>query len=126
MCRLPAGAALPPWAAAALVAPATVVSITRTGSELSLVLAETALPEEATAQPDLRVERGFRALEVAGPLDFSLVGVLAALAAPLAEAGVSLFAVSTFDTDHLLVREDDLGAATAALRGAGHSVAGAA
>jgi hypothetical protein len=64
------------------------------------------------------------ALAVAGPLDFALTGVLAALAVPLAAAGVSLFAVSTYDTDHVLVRSDRLADAVEALRAAGHSVVG--
>jgi hypothetical protein len=62
-------------------------------------------------------------LRVAGRLDFSLAGVLASLLSPLAEAGVSVFAVSTFDTDYLLVREDSLTAALEALRTAGHAIA---
>lgn len=62
------------------------------------------------------------ALEVAGPLDFALTGVLAGLAVPLAEAGVSIFALATYDTDVLLVREAQLDAAIAALRAAGHDV----
>ncbi len=70
----------------------------------------------------VRCEGGFRCLRVAGTLDFALVGVLAALLAPLAAAGVSAFAVSTFDTDYLLVREADLGRAADALRAAGHRV----
>jgi hypothetical protein len=59
---------------------------------------------------------------VQGPLDLTLTGVLAALAGALAEAGVSLFAVSTYDTDYLLVRQKDLDRAAAALRAAGHTV----
>jgi hypothetical protein len=59
---------------------------------------------------------------VAGALDFSLVGVLSSLLGPLADAGVSVFAVSTFDTDYLLVREKNLLTAVQALRGAGHVV----
>jgi hypothetical protein len=62
---------------------------------------------------------------VAGPLDFALTGVLAALAVPLAEARVSIFAVSTFDTDYVLVADTDLGRALSALRAAGHRVGGA-
>lgn len=62
------------------------------------------------------------ALEVAGPLDFALTGVLAGHAVPLAEAGVSIFALATYDTDVLLVREAQLDAAIAALRAAGHDV----
>jgi hypothetical protein len=67
-----------------------------------------------------RIEPGWRAIKVAGPLDFSLTGILATLASPLAEAGISLFAVSTYDTDYVLVREVDLGRAQAVLRAAGH------
>jgi len=122
VCRLPGGDELPEWAAAALAAPQSgLAAVTRTVKELSLVVAED-LVVAREAAPELRVETGFRALEVAGPLDFSVVGVLAALTAPLAEAGVSLFAVSTFDTDYLLVRESDLAAATAALTAAGHRI----
>ena len=60
---------------------------------------------------------------MAGPLDFALVGVLADLTAPLADAGISVFVLSTFDTDHVLVRADDLGNAVTALAAAGHGVA---
>jgi len=135
VCRLPSGAALPEWAAAALARPgAGLVSVTRTAKELSLVVTADAVTADAVpadtllvdavpaGAPELRVETGFRALEVAGPLDFALVGVLAALTAPLAEAGVSLFAVSTFDTDYLLVREAELTAAEAVLTAAGHRI----
>jgi hypothetical protein len=61
-------------------------------------------------------ERDLAALRVEGPLDFGLTGVLAALSAPLAEAGIPVFAVATYDTDYLLVPAADLGAASAALR----------
>jgi len=73
--------------------------------------------------PDVQAQRGYRGLAVRGPLDFNLVGVLASLAGPLAAASVSIFAVSTFDTDYLFVRESDLDRAVAALRHAGHTVA---
>jgi uncharacterized protein len=68
-------------------------------------------------------ERGWRALVVRGPLDFALTGVLASLATPLAEAGVSIFALSTYDTDYVLVREAQLRDAVAALAAAGNDVA---
>lgn len=77
---------------------------------------------ESDAPAGAPCERGFRIFEVAGPLDFSLTGVLAAIAAPLAQVGVSIFAISTFDTDYVLVREHDLAKAVEALRGAGHRV----
>lgn len=57
-----------------------------------------------------------------GPLDFSLVGILASVVEPLAEAGISIFAVSTFDTDYVLVKEEQLESAATALRGWGHEI----
>ena len=71
-----------------------------------------------------RVERDWRALTVTGPLDFALVGVVADLTVPLARAGVSVFVLSTYDTDHVLVRAEALDLAVAALTAAGHSVTG--
>ncbi len=61
-------------------------------------------------------------LQVAGPLDFSLTGVLAAIATPLAAAGVSIFTISTFDTDYVLVKEENVAKAMEALRAAGHRI----
>ena len=109
--RLEPDAELPAWAS---TTPFT--SSTRTASELSVVCREDGVPAGASA------ERGWRLLEVAGPLDFSLTGVLASLAAPLAAAGVTLFALSTFETDYVLVRGTQLARASAALRDAGHAV----
>jgi hypothetical protein len=82
-----------------------------------VVAAAAAVPRDAKA------ERGWRALHVDATLDFGLTGILAALVVPLAETGVSIFALSTYDTDYLLVREPQLPAALAALRAAGHTVA---
>ena len=62
---------------------------------------------------------------VEGPLDFSLTGVMSALLAPLAEAGVSVFALATFDTDYLLIRAAQLDLAVETLSAAGHLVAAA-
>ena len=69
-----------------------------------------------------RTEDGWNILKIAGPLEFSLVGVLAEASALLAKAEVSIFAISTFDTDYLLVKRKRLGAAREALEGGGHSV----
>jgi hypothetical protein len=77
---------------------------------------------EAEAPAAGRIEPGWRAFKVAGPLDFSLTGILAALSVPLATARIGLFAIATFDTDYVLVREADLEQAKAALRAAGHRV----
>jgi hypothetical protein len=92
------------------------VSMTRTREELSVVCAERCVPLDLTA------ERGFRMLVVEGPLDFSLTGVLASITGALAEACISLFAISTYDTDYLLVRNDRVEDALAALESAGWEV----
>jgi uncharacterized protein len=91
-------------------------SATRTEQELSLVIAEDFVPQGC------RCEHGWRAFQVAGPLDLSLTGVLSTIAAPLAIAGISLFALSTYDTDYVLVRETDLDQAISVLTHAGHRV----
>jgi hypothetical protein len=112
VCRLPAGAALPAWAMSG-----SLYAVTRTADELSIVCPQAQAPDGALCQP------GWRCFQVAGPLDFALTGVLASLAGPLAAAGVSIFAISTYDTDYLLAPATALDAAVAALRNAGHTVA---
>jgi hypothetical protein len=111
VCRLGVGDPPPAWAFAGPFA-----ALTRTAEEISVVCPDDAVPEGT------RCERGWRCLRVAGTLNLALLGVLASLLVPLAEAGVGVFAVSTFDTDYLLVRAADLGRAAEALRAAGHSV----
>lgn len=108
VCRLDPGAPLPAWV---LHEDAGVWSMTRTPDELSIVCDEDAVPPSVS-----RVEPGWRALQVAGPIPFDETGVLAGLATPLAEAGIPLFALSTYDTDVVLVRAADLERALAALR----------
>jgi uncharacterized protein len=93
-------------------------SATRSDAELSIVCREADVPDDASA------ERGWCALELAGPLDFSLTGVVATLVTPLAEAEVPIFVLSTFETDYLLVRERDLPRSVEALRAAGHELDG--
>jgi len=92
-------------------------SLTRTPDEVSVVCAEADSPKGAV------VEGGWSALKVRGPLDFALTGILASIAQPLADAGVAIFAVSTYDTDYVLLRTADLGTAVECLGGAGHEVA---
>jgi hypothetical protein len=113
ICRLPAGSevAMPPEA--------DFWSCTRTLDEVSVVCRPAHVPEGADR------EGPWRALRVAGRLDFELVGVLSALCEPLARAGISVFATSTFDTDYLLVRAESLEGAIAALRGEGLRIASA-
>jgi hypothetical protein len=91
-------------------------SITRSDAELSVVCPQDDVPGDASA------ERGWCAFEVAGPLDFSLTGVVASLVTPLADAEIPLFVLSTFETDYVLVREHDLHRSVEALTSAGHSV----
>jgi hypothetical protein len=110
VCRLAPADRVPSWA---LELHEGFVSITRTPDELSIVCPEVAVP------PDTQAEFGFRALKVPGPIPFETTGVLAALAVPLAAARIPIFAISTYDTDYVLVRERDLDGALAALgRGA--------
>lgn len=112
--RLPSGAGLPWWAASS----EEFLSVTCTADETSIVCDARQVPA------GVRAEREFRALRVDGTLPFEATGVLASLAVPLADGGVSIFAISTFDTDYLLVRETSLDSALRLLRGAGHSVSG--
>ncbi len=108
VCRLPPEHDLPVWGRTG-----PLWSMTRTGDELSVVVAEEHVPSDVSA------ERGWRALRVRGPLEFSEIGILSRLTAPLADAGVSVFAISTYDTDYLLVRAGQLGQAVEALERAG-------
>ncbi len=111
MVRLASDAPLPRWATQG-----GFFSATRTNDELSVVCTADQVPN------GVATETGWRALKVKGPFALSEIGVLAALAAPLAEAKVSLFAISTFDTDYLLVSEKQLHGAIAALERSGHRV----
>jgi hypothetical protein len=113
VCRLPVDA---PWPTPS--SGTSFYSVTRTESEVSVVCTEDAAP----AGEHVQVEPDWRALEVAGPLDFSMVGVMAALTAPLADVDVSVFVVSTYDTDYVLVHAAAIERAIEALRAAGHTV----
>ena len=96
-------------------------SLTEVGEERSLVCLEDLVPDDVAAQ-GTTVARGWRILEVAGPLDLGLTGVMAALAGPLARANVPIFPIATHDTDWILVPGAQLDAALGALRRAGHDV----
>ena len=112
ICRLDASAPLPDWVATAR----GFTSVTRTLDELSIVCPEDAIPAGVPS------EEGWRIFKIRGPLDFALTGVLASVAEPLAHAGIAIFAISTFDTDYVMVKESDSEAAAQALRAAGHRV----
>ncbi len=111
VCRLDPGAAIPSWATAGAL-----FSITRTADELSILCPDGAVP------PGVRHAGDWRALKLEGPFDFSEVGILASVTTPLADTGVSLFAVSTFDTDYVLVKEAMLDRAVSALTACSHQV----
>jgi len=106
VCRLDSCVAIPDWA----LLPGALMSITRTAGELSIIVDDERAPSGVVA------ERGFAAVRVVGPLSFSMVGVLAKLSGALATAGVPVLAISTYETDVLLVRAEDMMKAWHALR----------
>ncbi len=112
LCQAPVDAPVPAWTAEAI----HFLTVSRTPTELSIMADEHVVPPTVSAQ------RGYRVLRVEGPLPLTLVGVIASLAGPLAEAGVPVLPIATYDTDYLLVRERDVPPALAALRRAGHTV----
>ena len=110
--RLEPGSDLPEW-----VDKGPFRSVTRTEHEVSVVCRDHDVPEGES------VDRGWTVLEVKGPLDFSLTGVISSLVEPLAAAKVPIFVISTFETDYVLVRSSDLARAADALESAGHEFA---
>jgi hypothetical protein len=112
VCRLGPDEVIPSW-----LSSCDFWSITRTDEELSVVVPEGAVPDTWHAQ------KGWRCLKVQGPLDFGLTGILSSLSDPLAEAGISIFALSTYDTDYLLVRAVDLDKTKYVLTARGHTFA---
>lgn len=109
--KLPSDAAIPAWATSN-----GFFSVTRTHDELSVVTAEASVPAETEAS------RGWRMLKAHGPFAFNETGVVATLANPLARVNVGIFVISTFDTDYLLVQQEDIPVAVEALEHAGHRI----
>lgn len=107
VCRLLPESNIPDWAT---TADQEFIAITRTKEELSIVCDASLVP------PPIQTEKTWRALKVEGPLDFSLTGILATLAQPLAVAKISIFAISTYDTDYILVKEENLADAVKVLK----------
>jgi len=112
VCRLDKSEPVPAWAGSG----GGFLSVTRTEDELSVVCVQGSIPG------DVKCERGWRIIKVLGPLDFSMVGILASISAALAGKGISIFAVSTYDTDYILVKEGDVCGAVEALRGEGFEI----
>ena len=90
--------------------------VMRTPDSLTIVCAQASIPKGVSS------DRDWRCFEVQGPLDLSLTGILASLTAPLARAGVPVFALSSYETDFILVKEARLVEARQALEGAGFVV----
>lgn len=111
VCRLDPRDDVPAWVRG------TFTSVTRTAEELSIVCNDDAVPA------GVRAERGWRVLRVEGPIPFEVTGVAAALVAPLAVAGISVFLTATYDTDYLLLKEEVFERAVEILRAAGHDIA---
>lgn len=97
ICRLPSGEPIPSW-----LNMHHFISITKTDDELSIVCTLESIPN------NVKVEKTWRALKVQGPLDFSITGLLASILNPLVAATISIFAISTFDTDYILIKEENL------------------
>ena len=118
VCRLPASAAVPPWASAS--APGGFTSVTRTADELSIVCEEARVP--AKRPESFRGEGAFVLLKIHGPFPLDVVGILASIAKPLADAGISILAIGTFDTDYVLVKRAQAARAVVALTQSGHTL----
>ena len=110
VCRLERDAAVPQWATRGFFC------VTRTLDELSIVCESKYVPS------NVKSEKGWRCFKLEGPFPFEMTGVLESVLGPLAEAKVSIFAVSTYDTDYVMVKARALAKAVKALRAAGHSV----
>ncbi len=111
VCRLAPDLPFPDWARSA-----DLISFVRTPEELSVVCKQRYVP------PDIKAELGWRVIKVQGPLDFDLVSLLASITAPLANAGISIFVISSFETDYVLVKEKSLDLAVEALTSVGFLV----
>ncbi|PIS17200.1 MAG: ACT domain-containing protein [Candidatus Nealsonbacteria bacterium CG09_land_8_20_14_0_10_42_14] len=104
ICRFDEKSPIPDWAK-----DISFCSITRTADELSVVCPQDEIPAGVLA------EKNRRAFKVEGPLGFSLTGIVSSLSKPLAEAGISIFYISTYETDYLLVEEKNLAKAVEVL-----------
>jgi len=111
LCRLDAGDAIPDWAIKSRW-----FSVTRTPDELSIACPVGDVP------PEVVCEKDWKCIQVVGPLGFSLIGILASLVTPLAQANVSIFNISTFETDYIFVKEKDLEISIQTLSHLGHWV----
>jgi len=111
VCRLDKAQLIPEWAK-----DSDFFSITKTLDELSIVCSQDSIPMSVQCEKDWRI------LKVQGPLDFSLVGILSSISSILAQQGISIFAISTFDTDYILVKDKDVDNAVSSLTNVGYEI----
>jgi uncharacterized protein len=111
VCRLDKNESFPSWASAS-----NFYSITKTMDELSVVCAQNSIPN------DVKCEKDWRILKIEGPLDFSLIGILSKISSILAQKGISIFAISTYDTDYILIKDKDIDNAIEALTNENYEV----
>ncbi|MEI8301264.1 MAG: ACT domain-containing protein [Chlamydiota bacterium] len=111
VCQMNAKDPIPSWASSSKF-----FSITRTEDELSVVCSSDCVPDE------IKCEKDWIAYKVVGPLDFGLTGILASIAKPLAEANISIFAISTYDTDYILIKKAHQADSIEALKNAGFTI----
>lgn len=111
VCRLDKGQSIPEWPQKG-----EFFSITNTADELSIVCMENYIPKEEKFESDWRI------LKIEGPLDFSLIGILSSISSVLAQNGISIFAISTYDTDYILVKENNLEKAVQVLDKEGYEI----
>ena len=119
ICRLDPLDAIPVWALTG-----SFFTITRTDEELSIVCEEAVIDPEH-GMTHIKIEPGWRCLKLNGPIPFETIGVIASLTKALADAGLSVSPIATYDTDYLFVKEDRVPNAIRALKNAGHEVLGA-
>jgi uncharacterized protein len=112
VCRFAADSEVPTWT----FGTGQLMSVTRTADELSIVCIENRVPLE------IKAERGWLCLKLHGPFPFSETGILTAFVKPLSNRGISIFAISTFDTDYVLIKEESWSNARKALEEAGHEL----
>ena len=111
VCRLESREPVPAWASSG-----SFFSITRTAEELSVVCTQENVPS------GIKCEKNWRILKVEGPLDFSLIGILSSISSVLASSGISIFAISTYDTDYILVKDENINKATDVLSAKGYNI----
>ncbi|MFW6022407.1 MAG: ACT domain-containing protein [Halanaerobiaceae bacterium] len=106
ICKMDNNSPIPMW----VLKNRNFYSITKTSDELSIISLEKLVPE------DVKQEKGWRALKIDGNLDFSLVGIVSSITGILAEMEISVFVMSTYNTDYIFIKEENMSRALETLR----------